>query len=134
MWAKSIRLSVLVVSVALAGCATVYDAPQRMAVRPGRVNTRDIDDFHRAVALTAELRYDEAAEQFSRLRGVFEAAGHRPLAAESTFWLAYCREKAGRAAEAMRLYRILIARYGDSDASARAARRLDRLESPPQPP
>jgi len=134
MWAKWIRLLILVVSGALGGCAAVHHAPRFMGVRPGRVNTRDIDDFHRAVALTAKLRYDDAAEQFSRLRGVFETAGHWSLAAESTFWLAYCREKAGRTAEAVEFYRALIGRYGDSEASAKAARRLERLESHPHAP
>ena len=83
--------------------------------------------FNRAVALVAELRYAEAAAGLSPLVERFEAASNAIRAAEATFWLGYCREKQGQAAEARTLYGRIVDRYSDSPACRNAAARLSRM-------
>ena len=110
------------------GCAG--QAATSRAVRHTSVDA-DIE-FDVAVALTAELRYDEAAEKFSSLVKVFEASGKRSRAAEAMFWQAYCHEKRGDAARARKLYRLVASRYEETAASRQASARLSRMGAEPK--
>ncbi|MDK1032457.1 MAG: tetratricopeptide repeat protein, partial [Planctomycetia bacterium] len=111
------------------GCA----AGQVVMFRVHRHTSVDADiDFDEAVALTAELRYDEAAEKFSSLVKVFEASGRRSRAAEAMFWQAYCHEKRGDAARARKLYRLVVSRYAETAASRQASARLSRMGAEPK--
>ena len=92
-------------------------------------DARHVAEFDRAVALTAELRYKEAAEEFERLVPVFEDAEDHKHATESMFWLGYCYEKQGMKAEAAALYGRLAAEQGRAPAGVRAAERLRALRA-----
>jgi tetratricopeptide (TPR) repeat protein len=78
--------------------------------------------FDAAVEMVVQARYEEAADKFVGL--LPRLAGDPPRAAEGAFWLGYCRQKQGRAAEAIVLYQQVVADYPDTPAARQAARRL----------
>jgi TolA-binding protein len=84
-------------------------------------------NFDLAVALVAQLRYDEAADMLSSLPEAFDAASDPARAAEAMFWLAYCHEKRGRTDPAASLYHNVIRSFPGTPAARQAADRLSRL-------
>ena len=114
---------------ALAGCASVSAPlkPARAPVVAMAAQTPAVTDLDRAVALTAELRYAEAAREFVALEKVCRAGGDAPRAAESAFWLGFCHEKLGRFDEAAEVYRRTQQEYPRTRAARQAGERLSRL-------
>jgi TolA-binding protein len=90
-------------------------------------------NFDQAVALVAQLRYDEAADKLSPLPEAFDAAGDPARAAEALFWLGYCHEKQGRTDRAASLYQNVIRSFPATPAARQAADRLSRLSSSTSP-
>jgi TolA-binding protein len=80
-----------------------------------------------AVALAAELHYDEAAGKLEALLPRLGTPGNKARLAEGTFWLGFCREKQGRAPEAGELYGRVMRMLPDSPAGRLARQRLARL-------
>ena len=128
MWA---RITLLPLVAALAGgCANQPEWPaawRRGPTTEPAAKRQDRATFEEAVALTANLCYDKAAEKFEEVLPRFEAGGDRKRASEAMFWLGYCREKQGRTDEARRLYRKLRLRYWRTPPAKQADRRLDAL-------
>lgn len=119
----------LVAALALAaGCAerAIYDAHLLQARTALADAHKDLDE---AIALVAQLRYDEAADRLSPLVETFDAADDPARAAEAMFWLAYCHEKQGRTDRAATLYESVIRSYPGTPAARQAADRLSRLGS-----
>jgi tetratricopeptide (TPR) repeat protein len=102
-------------------------APRRRTVL---VEMEDTAAFEEGVSLASQLKYAEAEQKFSTVLGWYEAAGDRPRAAETKFWLAFCQEKQGRTAEAKGLYSHILRKYRDTPAARQAAERLNRLPAP----
>lgn len=130
MWARIGQLVVLSAAAGvLGGCSAeapwAVMQPQAKGARPG-----DAAAFEEAVALAANLRYERAAAAFERLLPRLEAAGDDRRAAEALFWLAFCREKQGRADQAEELYRRLIRGHPRSPAAGEARRRLAAMPGP----
>jgi len=130
-----------IVAASVAGCAAA--PPEDLAV--GRdpsarelspnLSEEHIVLFNRAVRMTSELRYEEAAREFFRLAGLFEEAGAASKTAEATFWLGFCYEKLGYIEKAKILYEQCVRGYPTSPAARQAADRLRRLpKAPPSPP
>ncbi len=93
-----------------------------------RVDKKAEADFDQAIELVTELKYKEAAVKLGPLMGVFAEAGSPARAAESVFWLAYCREKLGDPNEARKLYELVARKYPATPASRQAIARLGRLK------
>jgi len=93
-----------------------------------RVSEKTAADFDAAVELITELKYKDAAVKLEPLMAVFAEAGSAAYAAESAFWLGYCREKLGDPNEARRLYDLVARKYPDTPASRQAIARLGRLK------
>lgn len=109
---------------------------------PPRVNEKALQDqkssdpqkkFDEAVALVANLHYDEAAKEFAGLADSFEAAGDRTHAGESLFWLAYCYEKTGRTSQASGLYSLVAKEYAATPAARQARQRMSPPQTAPEP-
>ena len=139
MWARAnILAGALAVAVLLGGCAAVgvstYSASssaEMRSLRKAPLMTIDHADaeFHRAVALIGELRYQEAISTLAVQEGVAVSTNRIARAAECAFWHGYCREKLGDPRQAEDIYRALIDTYPRTPAAAQAARRLTALEA-----
>ncbi|MBN2581910.1 MAG: tetratricopeptide repeat protein [Planctomycetes bacterium] len=103
---------------------------ERQAAQP--ISDEDRRAFEAAVALAAELKYADAAQAFARLVPRLEAVAAWPQAAESMFWLGYCREKLGNAEEAVKAYRRLQEVYPRAPAAKQAETRMELLKPTPQ--
>lgn len=120
-------LGLVLAAMAAGGCAAAN-------ALPGARLTSDMAgaerEFEAAMALVANLRYEEASLAFAPLVERFESAetADRPRAAESTFWLGYCHEKLGAGAKAATSYRRVLERYPDLPAARQAEQRLRALE------
>jgi len=121
----------MTVAAAVAGMLTGCGmAPSPMAVTHDyAARQADAVALQRAVELVTELHYAEAAAALGPLIDRFETAGAADSAAQTTFWLAYCKEKLGQTAAAAALYRTLQARYPDTPAARQAAVRLAQLSA-----
>lgn len=125
MWAsRQVILTLAVIAAGLAGCAANL-APRQIAAASADHDARELTD---AVALAVNLKYDQSAAILERLLPRLHAYGQTDQAAEATFWLAFSREKQGRASEAAELYRRVTQLYGGTSAAAQARLRLGRLE------
>ncbi|MFH1733020.1 MAG: tetratricopeptide repeat protein [Planctomycetota bacterium] len=93
-----------------------------------RVDKKAEAEFDHAVELVTDLKYEEAAVKLGPLMAVFAEAGSPAYAAESGFWLAYCREKLGDPNEARTLYDLVARKYPDTPASRQAIARLGRMK------
>jgi len=115
-----------------AGCADVasYNAA---LLRPRGTAAENQAKLNEAVALIAQLRYEEAAAKLTPLIQTFSDAGDEDRAAEATFWLAYCYEKQGQTEKAARIYRHVIKRYPETSATTQANQRLALMPTHPNP-
>ena len=84
-----------------------------------------------AIAMVMDGKYADASKILEPLIVACETSGDLRQAAESTFWLGYCKEKSGKSAEAAAFYRRVIERYPQTAAARTAQDRLDALG--PQP-
>lgn len=117
----------LVVALALAaGCAEM-SMHNAALLRTRTLREEAQKNFDQALALVAQLCYDEAADRLSPLVETFDAAGDPARAAEAMFWLAYCHEKQGRTDRAASLYQNVIRSFPATPAARQAADRLTRL-------
>jgi len=124
--ARAVNWLLIAVAATAPGCAA-YDQ-YYMETSTARA-ARPVEEaaFQKAVALVAELHYEEAAEELLPLAAAFEEAGDRSRAAEALFWVAFCREKQGRTDEATAGYDRVVRRYLQTVAARQAAARLSRL-------
>lgn len=130
----------LIVSIfataAMAGCGS-QGAPYLdvLAAEPAdkaAAGAETLAEFNRALGLAADGRYAEADGIFEDVARRFDAVGDRAAAAEATFWVAYCREKQRRFAEASSVYRRVIGSYPRQPAADQARRRLSRIQGAPR--
>jgi len=128
VYAKAFCALVLALTLA-AGCASVVTVQDSRLLRARVLREEARKDLDEAIALVAQLRYDEAADKLSPLPEAFDAAGDSPSAAEAMFWLAYCHEKRGRTDRAASLYQNVIRSFPATPAARQAADRLTRLNS-----
>lgn len=113
--------------LAAAGCANTKGWVGMHLAAPSRPSKEDVDALGEAVNMVAELRYDEAADEFARLGPRFDESNNRDRAAECGFWQGYCREKQGRTLRAGELYRRTVETYPQTRAAERAIERLQNL-------
>ena len=133
MWARTV-IGLAIAAAALGGCSAEM---QRMAGRlPPRAMQGDVAAFDEAIALTVNFEYEAAAARFQQVLPRFEAAGDARRAAESMFWLAFCRERQGRTAQARGLYDRVVKKYPRQQVAETAQQRLEGLpaEDTPAPP
>jgi TolA-binding protein len=86
-----------------------------------------VPSFDEAVGLVSELKYPEAEIKFRQSLVWFQAAGDKDRSAECMFWIGFCREKQGQAAEARVQYDKVIRDYPGTPAASMAAQRMGRL-------
>ena len=130
MWARKVNYLVLLAATVLAGCQERAPWFDIQAANRVRVSKADVEAFNEAVALTESLRYEAAAGKFRQVFDSFSIAGDRQRAAESLFWLGFCREKQQRVAEAKAIYTRLTEEYSGTRAADEAAERLSRISEP----
>lgn len=87
-----------------------------------------------AVEMVFDAKYEQAAKLLDQLATGYEAANLPNRAAESAFWLGYCREKSGNFPEAAKQYRRVMEKYPQSEAARKAQDRLDGLGPQTPPP
>ncbi len=96
-----------------------------------------VKTFDEAIALMADLQYEQAADKFGKVVNPLDEAGDVRRAAEAIFWFAYCREKLANIKTGMKakyldsatkLYKRLLEKYPKSVAADRATKRLAALE------
>jgi len=136
VWAKT-AIALLTAAAALGGCAAMDSPTARMARRlPTRATQGDVACFDEAIALAVNADYAGAAGKLQQVLPRFEAAGDDRRAAESMFWLAFCREKQGRTDVARGLYGRVTKQYPRQAAAGKARQRLEALpaEQEPAPP
>ncbi len=120
-------LVILFAAGALGGCAAYGPMNQATSADARIHRDEDLKAFNEAVALTESLRYEEAAARFGQVFERLSNIGNRPKAAESLFWLGFCREKQGRLTEAGEIYRRVTQEYTSTTAAREAGERLSRL-------
>ncbi|MBL7220636.1 MAG: hypothetical protein ISS69_11020 [Phycisphaerae bacterium] len=86
--------------------------------------------YREALTLIDELKYADAAAKLERVSGQFEAAGDLTHAAESMFWLGFCREKLHRDDLARQTYVMVIQQFAGSKPAEYAQLRLDAMNQP----
>jgi TolA-binding protein len=84
-----------------------------------------------AIEMVMDGKYADAIKILEPLAVSYESSGDSRQAAESTFWLGYCKEKSGKSADAAACYRRAIERYPQTAGARNAQDRLDSLG--PQP-
>jgi tetratricopeptide (TPR) repeat protein len=97
---------------------------------PRRVALVEMDDsnaFEEGVVLASEQKFAEAEDKFAKVLRWSQATGDRERSAESMFWLAFCKEKRGREAEARDLYAKLLKEYPGAAAARLASDRRAHL-------
>jgi len=139
--ANAIRMLLAAVTVAAVGCAESARPPlpeetrlpetRAAAARNAAAAEATLDE---TMMLIAEQQYAEALKRLPPLVATFEAAEDRNRAARVMFWMAYCREKSGKQAEAIVLYGRVARAYPQTPAARLAAERLARLRNPPAAP
>lgn len=108
--------------------------PQRNVVATTMPAEDAVKVFDQALALVADLRYEQAGAKFRSVVDSLDEAGDHRRAAEAVFWFGYCREKQGHLDSAKKLYKRLIEKFPKSVAAGRAADRLAALGSKPARP
>jgi hypothetical protein len=86
--------------------------------------------YREALALIDKLEYALAAPKLQQVTGQFESAGDTAHAAESMFWLGFCREKLHRDDQARQTYVTVIERFSESKPAEYAQQRLDAMNQP----
>lgn len=131
---------VLLILACTAGAATLVScAVMKQPSAPGETwlhsTTRSADSteptLDTAIEMILDGRYADASKLLEPLIVGYESAKDSHRAAESTFWLGYCKEKSGNSGDAAACYRRVIERYPQTDAARNAQDRLDGLG--PQP-
>ena len=131
MLAKTLTV-LLPLTVVLAGCTAQDEVRQRATagtVRPAPPS-RERLALESAVALAAELKYDQAAGKLAGLAPRLHAAGDRTGAAEAMFWLGYCLEKQRRYELARHWYGRVRDTYPGTPAARLAGQRLGGVARP----
>ena len=131
MWART--AIGLLIAAALGGCATAQPSAEMTRRLPPRAMQRDVAAVDEAIALAANFEYEAAAARLQQALPRFEAAGDGRRAAESMFWLAFCREKQGRTYQARSLYRRVAEKYPRQAAAGKARQRLEGLPAAAKP-
>ncbi len=132
MWART--ATGLLLAAALAGCAMSPQPSVGMSRRlPPRAMQRDVAAVDEAIALAANSEYEAAAARLQQALPRFEAAGDDRRAAESMFWLAFCREKQGQTYQARSLYKRVAEKYPRQAAAGKARQRLQALPAAVKP-
>ena len=124
----------LLLLAATAGCAVMqnqgFDPQRETDRRDSSIGGQDLALFHDAVALVYQFRYYEAQRKFTAVLPQLRHAGDDQRAAETLFWLGYCAEKQGAAAQARTYYEQVVVEYPHARAASLAR---DRLEPAPAP-
>lgn len=90
----------------------------------------DLATFNEAVSMVESQRYEAAAAKFRQVFEKFAASDdHRQRAAESLFWIGFCREKQRRLDEARTIYMQLADEYAGTRASEEACKRRLRIRA-----
>ncbi len=122
--------SLLLLLLLLTGCSSANFGPWQgkdVRPRPVVVSQADLAMFNDAISLVESLRYEAAAGKFRQVFDNFVFAGDRSRAAESLFWLGFCREKQQQVAEAKAIYLRVAEEYSETRAAQQSDRRLSRL-------
>ena len=124
-------LLILVTSVVMGGCSRM-NSPWQHNNESAKVATQaDLATFNEAVLLVESQRYEEAAAKFRQVFDRFAAsADHRQRAAETLFWIGFCREKQRRLDEAREIYLRLAEEYSGTRAASEANKRRLRIPAP----
>ena len=119
--------SLLLLVVLMGGCS-VANSPWQYNSRSLKVATQaDLATFNEAVALVESQRYEEAVAKFRQVFDNFASSNDRQRAAESLFWIGFCREKQRRLDEARVIYLRLAKEYVGTRAAKEAYKRRLRL-------
>jgi tetratricopeptide (TPR) repeat protein len=105
------------------GNAPLYE----MRAQLTRATSDQAAALEEAVALAAQLHYEQAQERLTTLLPQLEARGDRARTAEAMFWLGFCDEKEGRPEQAKCWYQRVAGAYAGTPAAAQARQRLERL-------
>jgi len=115
----------------MGGC-NAANSPLQYNNRSAKVATQaDLATFNEAVALVESQRYEEAVGKFRQVSDRFEQTGDSQRAAESLFWIGFCREKQRRLDEARAIYLRLAREYAGTRAAEQARKRRLRIPAPP---
>ena len=148
MWAeRTIQgLATAAVALLIGGCANMapraqYDGSWPSAGTDDRERTPKTavgagvspDAYDEALTLVLRGQYPQAETRFADLARAYDRQGDVPLAAESGFWVAHCREKLGRRGDALRAYQVVVDQWPDTPAAAMARRSIQRLTAAPGP-
>jgi len=124
-------VTILAAALALAGgCAAMrsglFNEPGKAERARAVATTPEAGDLNEAVVLISNLQYARAAEKLVDLLERLEGSADKdaPITAETTFWLGYCREKQGRANDAVHLYNKVIQQFPGTSAANMAKQRL----------
>ena len=122
--------SLLLLALVMGGCSAGY-SPWQYNSKPAKVATQaDLATFNEAVSLVESQRYEAAAGKFHQVFDNFALAGDRQRAAESLFWIGFCREKQRRLDEARSIYLRLAEEYAGTRAAEEANKRRLRIPAP----
>ncbi len=133
-WVVSPTLYILI-AVVMGGCSSTFSPRQYNSESLKVANQVDLATFNEAVAMVESQRYEEAAGKFRRVFDRFAASSdYRQRAAESLFWIGFCREKQRRLDEAKVIYVRLANEYVGTRAAGEGAKRLSRLPNVVQRP
>ena len=119
--------SLLLIVVVMGGCNQMRSPLQYNSEFAKAANQANLATFNEAVALAEALRYEAAAGKFQRVFDNFALAGDRQRAAESLFWIGFCREKQRRLGEAREIYLRLTEEYAGTRAAEEANKRRLRI-------
>ena len=131
---------VLIILLCAAGatvlCSCMANSPQNAspgmdAQTPVHVALPTDPTLEVAIEMVFDGKYADASKILEQLSVTYESAKDSRQAAESIFWLGYCKEKSGNPAAAAACYRRAIERYPQTAAARNAQDRLDSLG--PQP-
>ena len=126
--AKRSPTLLLLLAVVMGGCSQM-GSPWQYNSEPAKAATQaDLATFNEAVSMVESQRYEEAAGKFRQVFDRFAAsADHRQRAAESLFWIGFCREKQRRLDEARAIYLRLAEEYAGTRAAEEANKRRLRI-------
>jgi TolA-binding protein len=124
------RITLLLVLVAggfLSGCGK--SAPWAGQAEPVDI-AQAMADYRDALKRIDKLEYATALVKLERVSPLFDQAGDGTHAAESLFWLGFCREKLQYEDMARETYVDVIERYPLSKPAKYAKTRLDAMNQP----
>ena len=114
----------------LASCASMQPlmrSPETAPAGPTHIVLATDPTVDTAIEMILDGRYADASKLLDQLIVMYESARDARHAAESIFWLGYCKEKSGNPADAAKYYRRVMERYPATDAARNAQDRLDGL-------